>query len=98
MGCLLTVAIVIQFIRARSGPAASACLNNLRQIDGAKQTWALENRSKPGDVIRWSQIQPYMGRGTAGSLPTCPEGGIYILGRVDEPPKCSIGGVRHSLE
>ena len=41
---LILLALVIpNYIRARSGPASAACLNNLRQIEGAKETWALEN-------------------------------------------------------
>jgi len=31
------------FIRARTTSQMNACINNLRQIDGAIQQWALEN-------------------------------------------------------
>ena len=36
------VAVVsISFIRARNTPAMNACVNNLRQLAGAKQQWAV---------------------------------------------------------
>jgi general secretion pathway protein G len=92
----LAVAIP-NFIRATSTPASNACVNNLRQIEGAKQQWALENGKTTNDTPTWADIQPYLGRGLQGEIPKCPQGGTYILGRVGEPPRCSIGGPRHSL-
>ncbi len=86
------VTIVLTFIRARSGPATNACMNNLRQFDGAKQQWALENHKTTNDIPSWQDMRPYLGRGTNGELPTCPQGGVYILGRIGEPPRCSIDG------
>jgi len=38
------VIAIPNFIRARNTPARNACVNNLRQINGAKQQWALENQ------------------------------------------------------
>jgi hypothetical protein len=95
-GIAFTSLIDVQLSRGRLGRAQDACVNNLRQIDGAKQTWALENHPSPNDIVTWQEIQPYLGRGPNGSLPVCPLGGTYILGRVGEPPKCSLGGT-HSL-
>ena len=97
--CLFVVfAIVLpNFIRARSTSAQNACMNNLRQIDGAKQQWALEYSKTTNDVPSWAEVQPYLGRGTQGEIPKCPAGGTYILGRVGEFPRCSIGGPGHSL-
>lgn len=85
------------FIRARSTSASNPCVNNLRLIDGAKQQWALENGKTTNDTPTWADIQPYLGRGPQGEIPKCPQGGTYILGRVGEPPRCSIGGPKHSL-
>ena len=42
IGLLAAIAIP-NFIRARTTSQQNACINNLRQIDGAKQQWALEN-------------------------------------------------------
>jgi hypothetical protein len=79
------------FIGATTTPAQNACVNNLRQLDGAKQQWQLENRKTTNDIPTFADVAPYM------KLPFyCPQGGTYIVGRVGEPPRCSIGG-RHAL-
>ena len=85
------------FIRARTTSASNACVNNLRQIDAAKQQWMLENGKTTNDIPSWDAIRPYLGRGPEGEVPRCPQGGTYILGRAGEPPRCSIGGSGHSL-
>jgi hypothetical protein len=88
----LIVLAVPGFIRARTVKATNACLNNLRQIDGAKQQWALENDKTDNETASWDGILPYLGRGTnIGPKPSCPDGGTYILGRVGETPRCSCG-------
>ena len=71
IGLLAAIAIP-NFLRARSTSQQNACINNLRQIDGAIQQWALETGAKPTDAVTGANIQPYMGRGTAGLLPWCP--------------------------
>ncbi|MGH7992987.1 MAG: prepilin-type cleavage/methylation domain-containing protein [Limisphaerales bacterium] len=85
------------FIRARTTSSQNACINNLRQIDGAKQQWALEKSKTANDIPSWADVQPYLGRGPQGEIPRCPQGGTYILGKVGELPRCSIGGPNHSL-
>jgi type II secretory pathway pseudopilin PulG len=49
-----------------------ACVNNLRLIDAAKRQWALEQHKKITDTPQPTDIQPYLGHGLAGELPTCP--------------------------
>src|SRR6202789_3685320 len=71
IGLLAAIAIP-NFIHARNTSQQNACINNLRQIDGAKQEWALETKKQPTAVPAVSDIQPYMGRGSNGSLPVCP--------------------------
>ena len=43
IGLLAAIAIP-NFVRARTQSQKNACINNLRQIDGAVQHWALENK------------------------------------------------------
>jgi hypothetical protein len=93
----LLAVVIPAFLRARAAPATHGCINNLLNIDVAKQQWALENHKTTNDAPTWNDIRPYLGRGTAGEIPVCPNGATYILGRVGEPPKCSIGGPDHSL-
>src|SRR6201989_400484 len=71
IGLLAAIAIP-NFVRARTTAQQNACINNLRQIDGAKQQWALEKRASQTATPDITDIQPYLGRGTNGSAPTCP--------------------------
>src|SRR3974377_2241157 len=67
IGLLAAIAIP-NFIRARTTAQQNACINNLRQIDGAIQQFALENNASAATTVNAVQITPYMGRGSAGSL------------------------------
>jgi hypothetical protein len=98
VGTLMVADVVVPFIRARNTPASGACINNLRQLDGAKQQWALEKGMSTNDVPSWNDLLPYLGPGDSASKPCCPEGGAYILRRVGELPTCSIGGGSHSIQ
>jgi hypothetical protein len=40
----------------------NTCINNLRQIDGAKQEWALEKGKQGADTPLIGDIGPYLGR------------------------------------
>jgi prepilin-type N-terminal cleavage/methylation domain-containing protein len=95
IGLLATIAIP-NFVRARLKAQQSACINNLRQLDGAKQTWALEAKAGPNTVPTQENIQPYLGRGTAGTAPTCPAdqnktfATSYSLNDLQTAPTCLI--------
>src|SRR5690242_9124987 len=67
IGLLAAIAIP-NFVQARKTSQTNACLNNLRQIDGAKQQWALENGKQSTDTPTLADITVYLGRGTAGSV------------------------------
>jgi hypothetical protein len=84
---LLAAIAIPNFIGARTTSAQNACVNNLRQLDGAKIQWALENHKTTNDIPTFADVAPYM------KLPLmCPQGGTYTVGRVDESPKGSFGG------
>jgi hypothetical protein len=93
---LVGLILLPNFVRVRTVSSVSSCINNLRQIDGAKQTWGLEHHAPSNAVPTWQDIQPYMVRGTASTLPTCPQGGHYIIGSLQVAPTCSIP--RHKLD
>jgi len=93
---LLAAIAVPNFVRARTTTQTDACINNLRQIDGAAQTFALENNKQPTSVYMMSMIKPYLKLSASGNLPACPAGGIYGPGfTFGEPPTCTIAG--HTL-
>src|SRR5690349_12423218 len=95
IGLLATIAIP-NFVRARLKAQQSACINNLRQIDGAKQTWALENKAGASALPVLANIQPYLGRGSAGTAPTCPADptrtfdSSYDLKDLQSAPECKV--------
>jgi regulator of replication initiation timing len=67
----------------------NTCINHLRQIDAAKQQWALEN-SKPDDAVPSAlELLPYL---KDAIFPMCPSGGAYTINAVGVPPTCSIPG------
>jgi hypothetical protein len=91
---------VAAFVRARNSSASNACLNNLRQLEGMKAQWALENSKTSNDVPTWETITPYLAPRELEHKPigpACPQGGTYSLGRAADPPTCSIGGLNHTL-
>ena len=92
---LLAIAIP-NFVKARDRARDTAmrieCINNLREIDVAKNEWALEKRGKTGDVPTSQDLTPYFKNGV---FPTCPAGGTYTIGAVGNDPACSIAG--HTL-
>jgi len=88
---LLAAIAVPNFVKARTTSQLDACLNNLRQIDGAAQTYALEFNKKPGDIYTLDDIKIYLHLGPNGELPSCPGGGQYGPGfDFGFPPNCTI--------
>jgi len=63
------------------------CINNLRQIDAAKNQWALENNKAAGAVPAAEDLLPYLQNGV---FPVCPSGGTYTIGAIGVPPTCSV--------
>jgi hypothetical protein len=75
------------------GDPRAACINNLRQIDIAKQQWAFETHAPSNAIPTWDNIRPYLGRdGTNSLIPKCPAGGIYTIGAISNFPTCSVKG------
>ena len=76
--------------RSNASAQTAACINNLKQIDGAKQQWALENRKTETDVPTEADILKYL-----PAKPVCPSGGTYTINAVGTPAACSVP--EHSL-
>jgi prepilin-type N-terminal cleavage/methylation domain-containing protein len=106
IGLLAAIAIP-NFVRARESAQTNACINNLRQIDGAKQQWALETRQQGGATPVITDIDDYLGRQAAQvTLMACPSGGAtastfatsYTINAVTNPPACQILPATHLLQ
>ena len=74
--------------RARIRSHISLCINNLRQIEAAKDQWSLEANVGEGVEVHSAEIAPFI----RGSFPQCPSGGVYDLGAVGVRAECSIAG------
>ena len=109
--CIVVVLIVLlaavaipRFVRKpATHPAHMACISNLRIIDSAKEQWALEFHKKKTDNPADSDLQAYIGRGSAGELPVCPVDpkqtfdSSYSVNNVGTKPTCKIMPTLHVL-
>jgi len=86
IGLLAAIAIP-NFVKARTTAQKNACINNLRQIDGAKEQWALENRKSEGTAIVQGEVDTYI-KGNA--TPLCPANGTYTYAAVGTNPTCNV--------
>jgi prepilin-type N-terminal cleavage/methylation domain-containing protein len=98
IGLLAAIAIP-NFVKARTTAQMNACINNLRQIDGAIQQWALEQKAAENAVVQVSDVLPYLKNAVV-----CPSAGInattadsYLLGTVNDVPTCRIVPATHAL-
>ena len=86
IGLLAAIAIP-SFLKARQTSQKNACINNLRQIDAAKQQLQIEN---PGADIDATNILPYL---DGSSMPTCPadtDNAAYNINAAGTKPTCPI--------
>lgn len=88
IGLLAAIAIP-NFVRARTTAQTNACINNLRQIDGAKQQWALEEGKASTDTPSWAEVGTYI-KGGAAVETNCPASGTYTMGDVSTNPDCDV--------
>jgi type II secretory pathway pseudopilin PulG len=96
IGLLAAIAIP-NFVRARTQSQKNACINNLRQIDGSVQQWALELKKAPDASVAYTDISPYLKNAVI-----CPAGGTtfgnsYTLNGVTNKPTCQKDSTNHIL-
>ena len=96
IGLLAAIAIP-NFIKARTTSQKNACINNLRQIDGAIQQWALENNKTTSAAVTYANISPYLKNAVI-----CPSGGTafsdsYSISDVATKPTCQKISSTHLL-
>lgn len=86
VGLLASMALP-SYVRARILAQSNTCVNNLRQISGGKDQWAIENNKIDTDTVAMSDIGIYL-----KSTPQCPADGTYAITTVTADPTCTIGG------
>lgn len=98
IGLLASIAVP-NWVHARSTSQVNACINNLRQIDGAKQLWATETRQATSVTPTYDQIRDYLKNDV-----TCPSGGngskfdsTYQMNDLETRPACKIAPETHYL-
>ena len=96
IGLLAAIAIP-NFVRARTTSQKNACINNLRQVDGAIQQWALEYKKDATATVTETDVTPYLKNSVA-----CPSGGTafsdsYTVTDVSAKPTCQKDSVAHVL-
>lgn len=87
IGLLAAIAIP-NYTRARQVAFQKTCLQNLRQIDGAVASYALEARKEAGQPVTYDEIKVYLDKSVF-----CPAGGktfddSYAVASVDSPTTC----------
>ncbi|MFA5499633.1 MAG: prepilin-type N-terminal cleavage/methylation domain-containing protein [Candidatus Omnitrophota bacterium] len=87
IGLLAAIAIP-NFVRARTQAQTQACIANLKQIEGAKQVYALDTGAASTVTPAEGDLVPtYIKR-----APACPAAGAYTYGDIDTAPVCNQTG------
>jgi prepilin-type N-terminal cleavage/methylation domain-containing protein len=88
---LLASIAIPYFVTYRASAQAKVCVSNLKQIEAAKEQWALEYRKTTGDAVDMTDlvgVNSYI-----KSSVSCPgNDGDYIVGAVGTPAKCPLSG------
>jgi prepilin-type N-terminal cleavage/methylation domain-containing protein len=100
IGLLAAIAIP-SFMKARALSQKNACINNLRQIDGAKEQAALElkwtNNQDISSAANMTSINSYIKGLPSTNPPTCAGGGTYTYNPISSNPACSLTSLGHVL-
>ena len=87
IGILLAIAVP-NFVTARETSRTKSCIANLKQIDAAKEQWAMDLKKSTTDTPVIGDLSPAYIK----SEPACPSNGAYTIGNMETAPVCSIGG------
>lgn len=92
IGILLAIAVP-NFIKARESSRTKSCIANLKQVDSAKEQYAMDNKLNDGATVA---IGDLAGTGKyMKSTPECPSNGSYTVNNIGTNPACNISG--HTL-
>ena len=92
---LLAAIAIPNFVKARISSVKTACISNLKQIEGAKATWAME--MKKSSSATPGTVDLYGATLYIREEPGCPGGGTYAIKAVDTKPTCTLSTEGHTL-
>ncbi len=93
IGILLAIAVP-SFISARERSRANACRSNLRQIQAAKEQWAMANNQGPTATPTWDNLVPEF----IQQEPRCPSTNQqYEINNMSTNPRCPSNLQGHAL-
>lgn len=88
---LLAAIAIPSFMKSRQDSRRSACINNLRLLDHAKQQLATSSQTMLDSTIPvMADIMPYLKGG--GTSPRCRDGGSYTVNAITSNPTCDKSG------
>ena len=96
IGILLAIAVP-NFIKARETSRTKSCIANLRQVDSAKEQWAMDNNASNGSAVTGGWAGLTGANGYIKAQPNCPSGGTYTIGNIGTDPTCSLAAQGHTL-
>ena len=85
IGILLAIAVP-NFVKAREGSRARACSSSLKQIEAAKEQWAMDN--KKGSTDTPADTDLFGAEAYIKAKPVSPCGAAYTTGTVAAAPAC----------
>src|SRR5947208_2417726 len=85
IGILLAIAVP-NFIKARESSRTKSCIANLKQIEAAKEQWAMD--TKAASTATPTAAQLYGATAYVKNTPSCPSGGTYTIGDMNTRPTC----------
>jgi prepilin-type N-terminal cleavage/methylation domain-containing protein len=88
IGILLAIAVP-NFIKARESSRAKSCVANLKQIEAAKEQWAMDLKASTSASPGTSDL--YGTDKYVKNTPACPSSGAYTIGAMNAEPTCNIG-------
>ena len=86
IGLLAAIAIP-SFMKARTTSQKNVCIANLRQVEGAKEQWAMSTGKVQGDTFDTTAVCAYI---KGGVFPSCPASGTYTYNAVGTDATCSV--------
>jgi prepilin-type N-terminal cleavage/methylation domain-containing protein len=97
---LLALIALPNFIQARESARTTTCVANLRQIEGAKQTWAIETNQADDETPDADDLDPFI-TGSAAAI-SCPLQGDgldddYTINNLETMVTCNSGDDDHVI-